>query len=160
MKEIILKKGVTLIELIIAVSLISIVLLGIYAVSSVLGNNNQDYGQKYLVKSETQATLDNILQNASMAIGSKATDGTGKLIDQGVLLGNDPVSGWGDPNSFCIHQNPTGGADIWQCYTYYPAGASANQIFSCTMPLVGVVNPRGAASCNGVARCTIRRYGK
>ena len=137
MKRFPLKSGVTLIELIVAVSLISIVLLGIYATSNVLSNNSQDYGQKYLVKSETQATLDNILQNASMAIGSNASN------DQGIILGTV----WGDPNSFCIHQNPTGnvGADNWQCYTWFP---SPNyQINSCQPAYNIALLNRGAASC-------------
>ena len=70
MKRIFSKTAFTLIELIVSSVLVSVVVLGIFSINSVLNNNNQDYGQRYLVKSETQATLNHILNNASLAVGS------------------------------------------------------------------------------------------
>ena len=94
-----------------------------------LNNNSQDYGQRYLVRSETQATLNHILKNASLAVGYGALAGN----NEGIIIGATNAS-LGDTNSFCIHQpngngnnliNYTGG-DIWLCYSW-----SGNQINWC-----------------------------
>jgi len=140
MKKNTFKTAFTLVELIIATVLVVIVFLGIFSISSVLSNNNQDYGQKYLVKSETQTTLNHILNDASQAIGTATTDVSNNLIDQGILLGAD----LGDPNSFCIRQNTTG-VDVWLCYTFYPS--PIYQIKYCKETYTPGANPRGAASC-------------
>jgi hypothetical protein len=145
MKRFFSKTAVTLIELIVAVSLVSIVLLGLSSINMVLSNNNQDYGQRYLVRSETQATLNHILNNASLAVGS------GSANDEGVLIG----AAVGDPNSFCIHQGPNNNIfnnvnnDIWLCYTL-----SSNQIKYCTETYSAGGDPRGAASCTASPNIT------
>lgn len=143
MKKIFSKTALSLLELVIASVLVVVVILGIFAISSVLKNNNQDYGQRYLVRSETQATLNHILNNASLAIGSgtTVTVAGGTALDKGILLGDqmglDP-NGWLD-HSFCIHQDidPNKSADYttlnipptsppgyigsrWLCYDWDP----------------------------------------
>jgi len=145
MKRILSKTAFSLLELIIVSVLVVVVVLGIFSINSVLSNNSQDYGQRYLVKSATQATLNHILNNASLAIGSGTKDTPGNLdlgIQIGLGSGADP--GVGDANSFCIHQdinpspasqpldsttvNPTPGTppsypnSRWLCYTWYPKG--------------------------------------
>ena len=133
MKKILSKKALSLLELIIASVIVVIVVLGIFAINSVLSNNNQDYGQRYSVKSATQVTLNHILNNASKAIGSETIDSKNNL-DEGILIGNEV----GDPNSFCIHQDipillpdnttvnltpgtpPNYANSRWLCYTWYP----------------------------------------
>jgi len=164
MKKLLSVSAFSLIELIVSAMLVVIVLLGIFSINTVLNNNNQDYGQRYLVKSETQLTLNHILSNAALAVGSSVTN------DQGILYG---VAGVGDANSFCIHQagttpttlNPNGGqnlinntTDIWLCYTWYPSSDPnyPNQIRWCAEKYpAGAVNspgsvsdPRGATSCS------------
>ena len=114
MKKNLSKTAFSLIELIVTSLLVIIVMLGAFSINSVLTNNNQDYGQRYSVKSVTQITLNHILNNASLAVGSGTADNYGN-IDQGILwgAGNPPeitngvynnFNGVGDPNSFCIHQ--------------------------------------------------------
>ncbi len=167
MKKILSKTGFTLIELIVSLMLVSVVVLGIFAINNVLSNNNQDYGQKYLVRSETQATLNHILNNASLAVGNTTTDPYGNL-EQGILIG---AAGMGDANSFCVHQdmppNPIDNAPVnypssappdysnsrWLCYTWYPSTnpTTPNQIFYCATPYNDSLSYRGAASCNGIA---------
>ena len=122
MNKIFLKSSAfTLIELIVASMLVVIVIFGIFSISNVLQNNNQDFGQRFLVRSETQITLNHILNNAALAVGSASTVGTPAVLDQGILVGAQ--MGAADNNSFCIHQqqaglvsvaNPNG--DIWVCY--------------------------------------------
>ena len=143
----------TLIELIVSLVLVSIVLLGIVSISTVLNNNNQDYGQRYLVKADTQTTLNHILNNASLAIGSGTT--VNGYSDQGIVMGNDAALGWGDANSFCIHQGPNNNiinsaaaSGIWLCYTWYPAaGIKPYQIYYCTQTYNTTQVTRGANSC-------------
>ena len=149
MKKIFSKTAFTLIELIVSLALVSVIVLGILAISTVLSNNGQDYGQRYLVKSETQIALNHILNNASLAVGSANTN------DEGILYkGNYPGF---DPNSFCIHQAGTGDvppgqnlinwpSDIWLCYTWSPA---TYQINWCAETYSGPgADPRGASSCS------------
>ena len=165
MKKNLSKTAFSLIELIVTSLLVIIVMLGAFSINSVLTNNNQDYGQRYSVKSVTQITLNHILNNASLAVGSGTADNYGN-IDQGILwgAGNPPeitngvynnFNGVGDPNSFCIHQaannNIVNAAnDIWLCYTWYPSSDPTNpyQIFWCTsnFTTAGALNSnRGAA---------------
>ena len=110
------KAAFSLLELIIASVLVVIVIMGIFAVNGVLSSNSQDYGQRYFVKSETQTTLNHILNNASMAIGSGinvTSNGVSSSVpDYGILIGIDPLTGLGpesldqyNANSFCIHQD-------------------------------------------------------
>ncbi len=176
MKIIFTNKAFTLIELIVALSLLSVIFLGILSINIVLNNNNQDYGQKYIVKSQTQATLNHILNNASLAVGSN-TQIVPPFKDTGILIGGtctgtscgdlDLTDVVNNPNTFCIHQpvdNSPGDnsniinsttTDIWLCYTYYgPATASSatagpDQIWYCTMPFTyNGTSQRGAGSCN------------
>jgi len=126
MKKINSNIGLSLVELILASVLVIIVIVGIVAINFALSNNNQDYGQRYLLKSETQATLNNILYNASLAIGSLGDVGIGTIAspyvaDQAVLVGTQ-MGGSNTVNpSFCIHQQqsistPPYYNDIWMCY--------------------------------------------
>ena len=162
------KTAITLVELIIGTMLMTIILLGMFAINNVFNNNNQDYGQRYLVKSQTQTTLDQILNNASLAVGADAVKD-----NEGILIGTNPYGqgddpgGIGDPNSFCFHQGGTANgfiniansaADIWLCYTYYPAGTAVtattgpNSIYYCAETYdVGAADPRGASSCGAAA---------
>ena len=137
----------TLIELIVASMLVVVVLMGIFSISNVLSNNNQDYGQRYLVRSETQATLNHILNNASLALGTVNAN------DEAILTGAQV----GDANSFCIRQpgNLQNGvttpnsniinsnADIWLCYSL----TNNNTVSWCAETYTPGNNPRGATSC-------------
>ncbi len=113
MKNIIFKTtALTLIELIFATTLVSVVLVGLFSITSVLSTNSQDYGQKYLLASQTQATLNHILGNAALAVGSASANPAPIVTNAG-----------GDPNSFCIHQGPNNNIlsnaneDLWLCYS-------------------------------------------
>jgi prepilin-type N-terminal cleavage/methylation domain-containing protein len=156
MNKNVFKKAFTLIELIVGLVLLSFIVMGIFSISSVLDSNHQDYGQQYLVKSETQTTLNHILNNASLAVGSGTSDSFGNQ-DLGILIGAGNPPGAGDANSFCIHQagnnNIINSAnDIWLCYTI-----NANQIYWCTSTFAaatafpsfrGAAAPCTAASAN------------
>ena len=135
----------SLLELIIASVLVVIVIMGIFAVNGVLSSNSQDYGQKYFVKSETQTTLNHILNNASMAIGSgiNVPSSPVSVVDKGILIGTADLgidAQGNNANSLCIHQDiatttPLDGASVnttpstppsynapasrWLCYTLF-----------------------------------------
>ena len=144
------KTAYTLIELIVSLALVSVVVLGMFSINVVLNNNNQDYGQRYLVRSETQATLNHILNDASLAVGSATT--VNGYTDQGIVLGGDPTWGWGDSNSFCIyHGSPS---TTWGCYTWFPSTdiKAPYQILYCTQPYNTSSSHFGAASCPNTAQ--------
>jgi len=154
MKKNFSKTAFTLIELIVSLALVSVVVLGIFSINTVLNNNNQDYGQRYLVKSETQTTLNHILNNASLAFGSATNVGNPPELDQGILIG--PQMGAANNNSFCIHQSPTSG-DIWICYTLdtNSSDAAYQQITYCnkTYNINDSTGYRGASgSCTNPAQ--------
>lgn len=163
-KKLIQHKATTLLELIVAISLISVIVIGLFSINMVLSGNSKDYGQRYLLTSETQAALTHILNNATLAVGSGTSDSYGNL-DLGIMIGTGnsmtgdpgvPLTGSSpltkDPNSFCIHQGANNNIlnsnnDIWLCYTWSP---SSYEINYCTMPFVpatGANSYRGATSC-------------
>lgn len=159
MKKIFFKTAYTLIELIISLVLASVVILGIFSINMVLNGNHQDYGQRYLVRSETQATLNHILNNATLAVGSGYPDSFGNA-DLGILSGAGNPPGVGDANTFCIHQaanaNISGSASaLWLCYTWYPSGGTyPYQIMYCTFSYTAATaNPsfRGALPCSTIS---------
>jgi prepilin-type N-terminal cleavage/methylation domain-containing protein len=146
------KTAFSLIELIVALTLMSVIVLGIFSINMVLVNNNQDYGQRYLVKSATQITLNHILNNASLAVGSANANDEPFLIGTTNYGASDP-NGVGDVNSFCMHQ--AGGAGnnlinnasgIWLCYQL-----TGNQINWCAETYVPGNDPRGALSCSAAS---------
>ena len=147
MKKFFSKSAYTLIELIVSLALVSIVVLGIVSIDMVLNNNGQDFGQRYVVRSSTQSSLNHILNNAALAVGSVNTD------DESIILGG--THGLVDPNTFCIHQ--PGGAgnniinnagDIWLCYTWTNTLGYPFQINWCAETYAGPgADPRGSSSC-------------
>jgi hypothetical protein len=149
MKKISSTTPITLIELIVSALLVAIVILGICSINMVLSNNNQDYGQRYLVKSESQLILNHILNNAALAVGTAGTDQFGNS-NIGIEIGPGSAQ-WGSAQideSICIHQagkSTPGGQnlanwpfDIWACYTWYPLGDTdpSYEIKYCAMPYV------------------------
>lgn len=147
MKRTLNQKAFTLIELIVCLVLLTIIALGIYAINMVLVFNDQDSGQQYSIKSQTQITLDNILNNASLGYGSA------NLNDDAILIGVPQQGGGNDPNSFCIRQ-PSSQLNgySWYCYSWTNKKNSAYQyqINSCTETYEYknmTTNPRGAGSC-------------
>lgn len=164
MKKNLSKNAFTLIELIVSLVLVAIVILGIFSVGQVLSNNNQDFGQRFLVKSETQTTLNHILNNASLAVGSANNNDSGILLPAAV----------GDAGTFCIHQaggnNLIGSAsDIWLCYQWYPSGdlnypyqirwCAENYPAAAVASPGSVADPRSASSCStAVTNGTVIAY--
>jgi len=139
----------TLLELIVSMGLVSVIVLGIFSINTVLTNNNQDFGQRYLVRSETQIALNHIVNNASLAYGSGNTN------DEPILIGQAQV---GDPDTFCIHQcgvvsgcgtgSPgqniiNSNTDIWLCYTQTASG----EVWCAEQYNGAAADPRGAGSC-------------
>jgi type II secretory pathway pseudopilin PulG len=147
------KTAFTLIELLVSMLLVSFIVLGIVVITIVLSNSGQDYGQRYLVRSATQTTLNNILNNASLAVGSAIPN------DEAILLGG--THGLTDPDTFCIHQPGTstqGGSnlvdsasDIWLCYSW----TNNYQINWCAEKYTAGSDPRGASSCSSAAAANL-----
>lgn len=157
----------TLIEVLVASAVVSIILLGVITASISLNNNARYAAGSYYVAQNTQTTLNHILNNASLAIGSPEHPGfvgMSSLTDpynNGALSyseGNPPpaaVSSGSDLNTFCIHQNfkPDGSFDNndpdsnhrWVCYTFNPTNnaSTANQIYWCIKDFVNDTNTLG-----------------
>ncbi len=156
------KKAFTLIELIVSTVLVAIVSLGIITIHMVLSNNNQDYGQKYLVRSSTQITLNHILNDASMAVGTgEYVVGTPAVLDQGILIGTQ--MGAANNNSFCIHQQSSAGVDSWVCYWLDTTASDPTyqQISYCTKSYLinDASGYRGAESTNSCQAGTTQFLG-
>lgn len=155
MKKNFSKTAFTLIELILSLVLLSVIILGMFSISTVLSNNNQDYGQRYLVRSETQNTLNHILNNASLAVGSATNVGNPSVLDQGIIN----FTSAGVNQNFCMHQQNPG--DTWACYEFdlTPNDAAYRQICYCNV-LYNLNDPSGyrgaiAANCCAVTNSFI-----
>lgn len=150
--------GLTLIEMIIAILLVSIVVLGLFSVSSILLDSSQDYGKRYVLASQTQATLNNILNQAALAVG------TGIQQDNGIMISN--FGSRVGLNTMCIHKVPQGSqqayynraggywvygpSTTWACYTWFPGshGTYPYQIMSCSFNYLSGPSPNGADNCD------------
>jgi prepilin-type N-terminal cleavage/methylation domain-containing protein len=139
------KRAFTLIELMVSLALVSIVLLGIFSINMVLSNNNIDYGQRYLVKSDTQNTLNHILNDASLATGSGITVGTPPEVDKGILTAADGLT----TDQICIHEDQAG--DNWVCYKF---DGAAFQISSCSKPYLLTGDATGKRGANAACAYT------
>ncbi|MDE2008954.1 MAG: type II secretion system protein [Candidatus Omnitrophica bacterium] len=158
MKRVFSNRAITLIELIVATLLVVVIISGIMAVNSALRNSNQDYGQKYFLKSETQAALNHMLNNASLAVGSANANDEAILVPGMALNTGSTGTTVTDAHTFCIHQ-PQGngnnlinyaGGDIWLCYQWYPSTDPTYpyQIRWCAEKYTAGADPRGASSCS------------
>ncbi|MBF0490309.1 MAG: prepilin-type N-terminal cleavage/methylation domain-containing protein, partial [Candidatus Omnitrophica bacterium] len=87
-------KAVTLIEILVATAIASMVLFGALLSTTALQKSANDFGSNYVNRSESSAVLDHILRNAGLAMGSDMVPGS----DKGVLIGADET---GDANTFC-----------------------------------------------------------
>ncbi|MBF0490531.1 MAG: hypothetical protein HQL15_07925 [Candidatus Omnitrophica bacterium] len=119
-------QATTLIEILVATSIASMVLMGALLSTTAVQKSVNDQGANYANKSGSSAVLDHILRNASLAMGSDM----GPEFDKGILIGRAET---GDPDTFCIHQNVDGNGvtldtaqdttnDHWLCYTLSGGG--------------------------------------
>ncbi len=162
-------RSFTIIEILVASIVVSIILLGVITTSISLSNSARFSSGNYFVTQSTQSTLNHILKNAALAIGTPSNPGfVGmntlwdkddlgnpiKAPDGTVLEGNPPLSdlvGSGKPSTFCIHQNLSlnGSYNIlnsnayhrWLCYTLDTA---TKNIYWCARAY-DVNNPPGTA---------------
>jgi Tfp pilus assembly protein PilW len=147
-------KSFTLVEVLVASIVVSIILLGIITSSLSLNNNARYAAGSYYVTENVQNILNNILNNASQAYGTPDNpgfvgidanpahlailDSSGNSIQSSsggnISAASDLPSG--DANTFCIHQNlKTDGTfdeafpdanHRWVCYTLI-----SNNLYSC-----------------------------
>lgn len=124
------RRGLTLVELIVSTAVASFVVYGMFNVIQGLNVSSDAYGKAVYAEGTTQATMNHILNNAKLMVGS---------------VNNIPFVRNG--NTFCLGQeggNVDAAPDSWQCYTQINNnGTNANQIFTCTKTTVNN-NP----SCN------------
>ena len=144
------QKAYTLLEVMVAFVIVSLVLLGIITTNTSMDTANRAMGLRYTLKADTQAILNHILQNAALAMGS-ASPG-----DEGIINGFQGAGGLsgGNATTFCIHQpgtnsggnniiaNPT---DIWLCYSYVAAN---HTLFWCAETYAAGADPRTASACS------------
>ncbi len=155
--KILSQSAVTLIELIMATVVISIILLGITSSQVIFQKNSNYFGNSYFLSAVTDAMLNHILTSASMAIGSAAAN------DKGILIGGEADNTL-PATTFCIHQDvpetPGSGVDYpgtvngdlfttpndrWLCYTLYTP--FVGNLVYCDWPYNSSLPNRGATTC-------------
>ncbi len=159
--------GLTLIELLVASSVIGLIMLGVITSNITLQKNTLDYANSYYVLQNTNQSLNHILAAASLAVGTPNNPGVALYNPRPsrcrstarngeAYMGQDQTRhnlcavNSGDPNTFCFHQNvdptdvtwpgmvdPT--KDRWLCYTF-----SSPNISWCTKTFSS-----GPSSCSG-----------
>ena len=134
-----MNKGLSLTELIVASVIAMLILLGIASSNIFLERNRHGYGKLYSIESNTTATLNHILRNAGMAIGS------GSATDKGILAG---AAETGDADTLCIHQDVNNTPDDatddrWVCYTI-----ANSALYSCIHAYDAAIALRGADKCS------------
>lgn len=129
-------KAFTLMEIIVASMIVAVAMLGIITSNISLQKNAQDTSNAFYVASMTQQMLNQILLDASLAVGTGSNPGV--AIATGTAMGNgyNTVS-TGDAKSFCFyHYDPanTTNPGSWACYTW---DSSSNGIYYCTRSSAG-----------------------
>lgn len=106
-------KAITLTELLVASAVVGFVLLGITASNTILQKSSQDFSASYFVAQSTQNSLNHILKNASMAVGS--------LSYPGYFYQETGAAGT-QYRAFCFNQTTDDPSDSskanWVCYTW------------------------------------------
>lgn len=121
----------TLLEIIIASTVVGIIMLGIVTSNISLQKNSQDSSNSYFISSTTQTMLNQILKDASLAVGTPSS--------RGIAIGTGGTPSTGDANTFCIQQEaaPTSSVRFWKCYTWVQATYG---VYSCTRASLGSCN--------------------
>lgn len=147
-------KAFTIIEVLVASVVVSIIMLGVITTSISLSNSAKFSSANYFVSQNTQSALNQIIAQASIAIGTPSNPGfvgVDNLIDKDET-GADVVDDSGDvltrssltsgsSNSFCIRQNFSVDGDYsssnpiaynrWACFTFNPSNYN---LYSCYKP--------------------------
>lgn len=131
-------KAITLVELIVASLISTVVIMGLFTVLQSTQNAATGFGERNVVNGATQATLNHIMRNAAQVVGS----GVGN--NKGILIG--VADGLANNQSFCFAQDtnnpPDAVGNIWICYTQI-----LTNLYQCSSNYVPGVNPRGATVC-------------
>jgi hypothetical protein len=153
MKKNVSTTGFTMVEVMVAFVLASILLLGIVTIDTSLDNASRNYGQRYAIKADAQVMLNHILQNAALAVGSASVN------DEGIISGFAGGGGGVPANTFCIHQaagntiltSKGDNHEIWLCYSFVPASFQLNwcaETYNSPLPPnPPSADPRGATDC-------------
>ncbi|MBF0489725.1 MAG: prepilin-type N-terminal cleavage/methylation domain-containing protein [Candidatus Omnitrophica bacterium] len=155
------KQAITLVEILVATVIASMVLFGALLSTTALQKSANDFGGSYVNKAQSSEVLDHMLRNASLAMGSDM----GPAFDKGILIGADET---GDANTFCIHQDvdalgvanqtSTGEStakdtsdDHWLCYTL-ATSEDTKGVYYCYKDYVA----SGACpTCRGAGACKV-----
>ncbi|MBF0620025.1 MAG: prepilin-type N-terminal cleavage/methylation domain-containing protein [Candidatus Omnitrophica bacterium] len=135
-------KGVTLVELLISMLIVSIMIGGIFAANHAIQSIDKSQTYRSTLFIQTQVTLDTIRNDAAHAVGTAN--------DVGVCINNTAD----DTNYFCFRRE--GSPRTWACYTRYK-NASGNRVNlgRCTFASGGVscgTDPTACPNC-GQASC-------
>ncbi len=140
------KQGITLMELIVAAAVTSIVLGGMFALMNSMQGSQNIFGQQNYLAGATQAMLNRILKDASQAVGDSVETGI-YLVDD---LATSALIPAGEA-TFCFHQRQEAVPnDKWICY--WQAGTTLNV---CDKTFIEGIDKRGA---DGACIASTRRF--
>ena len=135
-------RGVTLIELMVAIVIVSIMMMGIAGTNNSLQHMNKVGAASGALFIRTQAIVDKITQDAVYSTGSGN--------DMGVCLNNTAT----DANYFCFRNTA---ANIWVCYTRLDS-TSRVSLYRCTRAITAScltgADPLSCSSCGQSACAT------
>jgi prepilin-type N-terminal cleavage/methylation domain-containing protein len=147
-------KAFTLIEIIIASTVVAVILMGIVTSSISLQRSSKNSSNSYFVAQTTQTFLNQILLDAYKAVGN--------IGSPGIRIGTV------DPNTTCFYQqnvgvplveflvsglpsiitNPVPQPPQWACYTYpLITDATGGDLFACRKPVTSTGPLYGAGAC-------------
>ena len=139
MRHLYSKKAFTLMEIIIASTIVAVIILGVVTSSISLQRASKNSSNSYFAAQSTQTLLNYFLEDAYKAVGT--------ISSKGILIGTAET---GDANTTCFYQQnvgvplaefrsnglpvttPAATAPQWVCYTYPLVGESTGNVYSCT----------------------------
>jgi hypothetical protein len=127
-------KSVSLLELLIAITLLSVIVLSLTSIDIFTRNHVISSDRRARLQNQMYYVIEHISREISKAIGNEYVYGTNTVVDQQVPAGSDEharvrvyVDGNGDGIRQEPQNNPAANEDHWIAYYFYDNGAPSNR---------------------------------
>jgi len=123
-------RGITLVELLISIVLLSIIVLGLGSIDLFSRSHVISSDRRVRISNDASLALEHMGKQIMNAFGNEIIDGANSVVS---VVANSPPSDDGNTIRFKIDSDNNGTADTWRAYLYHNklATSGKNQIWYC-----------------------------
>jgi len=128
------RKSVTLIELLIAIVLLSVVVLGFGSIDMFSHYHVLTADRRAQAQNEASYALEHMSKNVSRAIGNEMINGANTVVDIANVTGGGEfrrLKVYIDANNNGVREAPVANSDYWITYRYFNSGPLRNSVQFC-----------------------------